>query len=58
MGCVSEKFEDFVDDYIAKYKDLPSSPALLRGGGDAAFKQLAYFKYAKAMAAPGEPVGE
>jgi len=57
LGFVSEKFEDYVDDYIAKFKDLPTSPALLRGGGDAAFKQLAYFKYAKAMAAPGEPVG-
>ena len=57
LGFVSENFEDFVDSYIAKYKDLPSSPSLLRGGGDAAFKQLAYFKYAKAMAQPGEPVG-
>jgi len=57
LGFVSENFEDFVDGYIAKYKDLPTSPALLRGGGDAAFKQLAFFKYAKAMAQPGEPVG-
>jgi DNA-directed RNA polymerase I subunit RPA1 len=57
LGFVSEKFEDFVDGYIAKHKDLPTSPALLRGGGDAAFKQLAFFKYAKAMAQPGEPVG-
>jgi DNA-directed RNA polymerase I subunit RPA1 len=57
LGFVSEKFEDYVEDYIDKYKDLPSSPSLLRGGGEAAFRQLAYFKYAKALACPGEPVG-
>ena len=57
LGFVSEKFEDYVEAFIDKHKDQPSAPALLRGGGVAAFRQLAHFKYAKAMACPGEPVG-
>eukprot|EP00960_Hanusia_phi_P004066 119008-Hanusia_phi.AAC.1 len=49
LGFVSESFEDFVDNFIASSSSSPDAPALLRDGGTSAFKQLAYFKYARSM---------
>ena len=57
MGYVSETFEDFVDGYIDKNLGKPEALGLLRTNAGSSFKELAYYKYARSLAQPGEAVG-
>ncbi|KAJ1481894.1 hypothetical protein T484DRAFT_2699091 [Baffinella frigidus] len=58
MGYVSENFEDYIDEFLASNANSPDAPMMLRGDKAAGvFKELAYFKYARSLVAPGEAVG-
>ena len=55
-GFVSETFEDLVDAFIAQaQRDAPATS--IARSNSAGFKELAYIKYARSLAAPGEAVG-